>query len=178
MAQTQKTPPVSPFALPVLIRRQSKALGCAEHLLREQLWIWVSLPAGQEAALGTWAGLAVLSRYPGTDCSAGPRLSAGLNASRTRGTRAPAHLAQLQLVQDIRRHSIPDLHNLCKGRERCVRPASSQLLGKLPTQRMTGQAYANTPEKHHRGYGAGLCPDFSPCSEPRPPLPTCESLSK
>lgn len=39
----------------------------------------------------------------------------------------PAHLVQLQLSQDVRRHGIPDSHNLWKARERGVRLRASQL---------------------------------------------------
>ena len=55
-----------------------------------------------------------------------------------RGTKTPAHLVQLQLSQDVRRHSIPDSHNLWKARERGVRLQASQLTASRQAPRPGG----------------------------------------
>lgn len=47
------------------------------------------------------------------------------------------------------------------------RPASSQPLWASSSPReLWIQAHTNTPEKHHHGYGAGLCSDFSLTQSP------------
>ena len=79
-----------------------------------------------------------------------------------RGTKTPAHLVQLQLSQDVRRHSIPDSHNLWKARERGVRLRASQLTASRQAPRPGGDrcrcpqpAQTNTargsaqPQHHH-----------------------------